>query len=198
LSKEEKRLVSGLVLAGGRARRFGGMDKGLMPLRGRPMITHVLERFAPQVDEVLINANRNLETYRSFGPRVIEDELQGFAGPLAGIQSGLAASGHPLLATVPCDSPWLPGDLVARLLGALSTNQADAAVAKLGARRQPVFALYRRSVLAALKRYLAGDGRKVDGWLATLNVIEVPFDDEAEAFANINTPEDLARTQGSA
>jgi molybdenum cofactor guanylyltransferase len=195
LSKEEKPRVSGLVLAGGRARRFGGTDKGLLPLRGRPMITHVLGCFAPQVDEVLINANRNLETYRSFGPRVIEDEVQGFAGPLAGIQSGLAAASHPLLATVPCDSPWLPGDLVARLLEALSANQADAAVAKLGARRQPVFALYRLGVLPALKRYLAGDGRKVDGWLATLNVVEVSFDDEAEAFANINTPEDLARNE---
>lgn len=198
MSKEQKLLVSGLVLAGGRARRFGGMDKGLMPLRGRPMITHVLERFAPQVDEVLINANRNTETYRGFGPRVIEDEVQGFAGPLAGIQSGLEAAAHPLLATVPCDSPWLPGDLVARLLGALSANRADAVVAKLADRRQPVFALYRRSVLAALKQYLAGDGRKVDGWLATLKVIEVSFDDEAEAFANINTPEDLARAESGA
>ncbi len=195
LTREEKNAVTGLVLAGGRARRFGGSDKGLVAFLGRPMIAHVLERLAPQVEEILINANRNVETYATFGPRVIEDERQDFAGPLAGIQRGLVEATSPLVATVPCDAPLLPRDLVQRLSHALESGEADAAVAKVGTRSQPVFALYRRSVLPTLKDYLARDGRKVDGWHSTLRVVQVPFDDVAESFTNINTPEDLTRAE---
>lgn len=198
MSKGEEPAVTGLVLAGGRARRFGGTDKGLLTFQGRPMISHVLERLAPQVDEVLINANRNVQTYRGFGPRVIEDEVEGFAGPLAGIQRGLTEASHPLLATVPCDAPRLPADLVRRLHQALAAAGADAAVATSGGRTQPVFALYRRSLLPMLNEYLARDGRKVEGWHSTLNVARVPFDDETAAFTNINTPEDLARAEREA
>jgi molybdopterin-guanine dinucleotide biosynthesis protein A len=184
--------ITGIILAGGRGRRMGGVDKGLTPLRGRPMTAWVLERFAPQVDEVLINANQNLEQYRALGCRVIPDEITGFAGPLAGLQRGLAEASHPLVATVPCDSPFLPPDLVARLRGALEERRADLAVARTFEQPHPVFCLCRRGLLPHLEQFLRGGGRKIDAWYASLKVVEVNFDDEAEAFSNINTPEELA------
>jgi molybdopterin-guanine dinucleotide biosynthesis protein A len=183
--------VSGIVLAGGQGRRMGGVDKGLQPLRGKPMVAWVLARLAPQVSEVLINANQNLEAYAKFGHRVVPDAIGGFAGPLAGLHAGLAAASQPLAVTVPCDSPFLPLDLVARLRAALEANGAELAVAKTGEQPHPVFSLVRRSVLDHLSRFLAGGGRKIDAWYATLEVVEVAFDDEAEAFANINTLEEL-------
>jgi molybdopterin-guanine dinucleotide biosynthesis protein A len=183
--------VSGIVLAGGQGRRMGGVDKGLQPLRGRPLVAWVLERLAPQVDEVLINANQNLEAYSKFGHRVVPDAIGGFAGPLAGLQAGLAAAGEELAVTVPCDSPFLPLDLVARLRAALDKSGADLAVAKTGEQPHPVFSLVRRGVRASLEQFLAGGGRKIDAWYAALKVIEVAFDDEAAAFANINTLEEL-------
>jgi molybdopterin-guanine dinucleotide biosynthesis protein A len=181
--------VSGIVLAGGLGRRMGGVDKGLQPLHGRAMIEHVLSRFAPQVDEIVINANQNLERYRSLGYRVVSDQVGGFAGPLAGLHAGLAAVSRPLAVTVPCDSPFLPEDLVARLQRALGAN--DLAVAKTGDQPHPVFALVRRSVAANLEAFLAGGGRKIDAWYASLKVVEVSFDDEADAFRNINTLDEL-------
>jgi molybdenum cofactor guanylyltransferase len=181
--------VSGIVLAGGQGRRMGGVDKGLQMLRGRPMVAWVLERLAPQVDEIVVNANQNLEAYARFGRRVVTDDVGGFAGPLAGLHAGLAAARHPLVATVPCDSPFLPLDLVARLRQALGEH--DLAVAKTGAQPHPVFSLVRRSVHAHLGKFLAGGGRKIDAWYASLEVVEVSFDDEVEAFRNINTREEL-------
>jgi molybdopterin-guanine dinucleotide biosynthesis protein A len=181
--------VSGIVLAGGQGRRMGGVDKGLQMLRGRPMVAWVIERLAPQVDEILVNANQNLEAYARFGYRVVPDAVGGFAGPLAGLHAGLSAAAHPLAVTVPCDSPFLPLDLVARLRGALGAH--DLAVAKTGEQPHPVFSLVRRAVLGHLAEFLAGGGRKIDAWYASLKVIEVPFDDEADAFRNINTREEL-------
>ncbi len=181
--------VSGIVLAGGLGRRMGGVDKGLQPLRGRPMVQWVLERLRPQVDEVLINANQNLETYAGFGHRVVPDDIAGFAGPLAGLHAGMKAAAHPLIATVPCDSPFLPLDLVQRLSGFLQGN--DLAVAKTGEQPHPVFALVRRHCLESLEAFLAQGGRKIDAWYASLKVVEVSFDDEADAFRNINTREEL-------
>lgn len=181
--------VSGIVLAGGQGRRMGGVDKGLQMLRGKPMVAWVLERLTPQVDEIVVNANQNLEAYARFGHRVVTDEVGGFAGPLAGLHAGLAAARHPLVVTVPCDSPFLPLDLVARLRQALGEH--DLAVAKTGDQPHPVFSLVRRSVHAHLGEFLAGGGRKIDAWYASLGVVEVPFDDEAGAFRNINTREEL-------
>ena len=183
--------VSGIVLAGGQGRRMGGVDKGLVHLRGKPMVAWVLERLAPQVGEIVINANQNLEAYAAFGHRVVPDEVGGFAGPLAGLHAGLAAVAHELAVTVPCDSPFLPADLVARLRAALGAN--DLAVAKTGDQPHPVFSLVRRSVHAHLGAFLAGGGRKIDAWYASLKVVEVPFDDEADAFRNINTREELGQ-----
>jgi molybdenum cofactor guanylyltransferase len=181
--------VSGIVLAGGQGRRMGGVDKGLQPLRGKPMAAWVLERLAPQVDEIIVNANQNLEAYARFGHRVVPDAIGGFAGPLAGLHAGLSAARHPLAVTVPCDSPFLPLDLVARLRKALRENEL--AVAKTGDQPHPVFSLVRCSVRAHLEAFLSAGGRKIDAWYATLKVVEVAFDDEAEAFRNINTREEL-------
>ena len=182
-------MVSGIVLAGGQGRRMGGVDKGLQVLSGKTMIEHVIARLAPQVDEIVINANQNIGRYAQFGYPVAPDVTGGFAGPLAGLQAGLQAAAYPLVVTAPCDSPFLPGDLVARLAAALGSRQL--AVAKTGDQPHPVFALVRRDLLAHLTAYLSGGGRKIDAWYASLEVVEVPFDDEAEAFSNINTPEDL-------
>jgi molybdenum cofactor guanylyltransferase len=183
--------VSGIVLAGGLGRRMGGVDKGLQPLHGKPMVAHVLERLAPQVSEIIINANQNLAAYEKFGNRVVRDDIGGFAGPLAGLHAGLKAASHPLAVTVPCDSPFLPGDLVSRLRKSLRENQL--AVAKTGNQAHPVFALVRKDVLQNLEAFLAGGGRKIDAWYASLKFVEVLFDDEADAFRNINTLEELGR-----
>ena len=184
--------VTGIVLAGGQGRRMGGVDKGLQPLRGRAMVEWVIERLAPQVDEIVINANQNLAEYARFGYRVVPDEVGGFAGPLAGLHAGLKSASSPLAVTVPCDSPFLPLDLVARLRAGLEANNAELAVAKTGNQPHPVFALVRTSLRANLEAFLAGGGRKIDAWYAPLKVAEVPFDDEAEAFSNINTRGELA------
>lgn len=183
--------VTGIVLAGGQGRRMGGVDKGLQLLRGRPMIAEVLARLAPQVDEILINANQNLEAYGHFGHRVVPDAIGGFAGPLAGLHAGLCAARHPLALTAPCDSPFLPEDLYARLSGSLNEN--DLAVAKAGDQPHPVFVLVRTRVRQDLEDFLAAGGRKIDAWYARLKVVEVGFDDEADAFRNINTREELDR-----
>ena len=183
--------VSGIVLAGGQGRRMGSVDKGLQLLRAKPMIASVLERLAPQVDEVIINANQNLDTYRGFGHPIVTDEISGFAGPLAGLHAGLKAASRPLVATVPCDSPFLPADLVWRLKKFLGDH--DLAVAKTGDQPHPVFALVRMNLKENLEAFLAAGGRKIDAWYAPLKVIEVSFDDEADAFRNINTLEELDR-----
>ena len=185
--------ITGVILAGGLGRRMGGIDKGLQELRGRPLVAWVVERLAPQVDELLINANQNGERYAAFGHRVVPDQIPDFAGPLAGLHAALSAATHPLVATAPCDSPFLPGDLVSRLFSALTANAADLAVARTFDQPHPVFCLCKREVLPHLTEFLAGGGRKIDRWYATLKVVEVAFDDEAEAFENINTREELGR-----
>jgi molybdenum cofactor guanylyltransferase len=193
--------VSGLVLAGGQGRRMGGVDKGLELLQGRPMIAWVLERLVPQVDEVLISANQNLERYRAFGHPVLTDEVGGFAGPLAGLERGLATARHDLLVTAPCDSPFLPAQLVSRLHQSLAQADAELAVARTGRQPHPVFCLCKKSVHANLRGYLTQGGRKIDTWYAGLKVVEVAFDDAPEAFSNINTRDELeahaARIGGS-
>lgn len=183
--------ITGVVLAGGLGRRMGGVDKGLTLLQGKPFVEWVVSRFAPQVDEVLINANQNPAQYARYGYRVIADEIGGFAGPLAGLQRGLAEARHEWVATVPCDSPFLPPDLVERLYSGLHQAQAQLAVAKTFDRPHPVFCLCRRDVSGHLNAFLGAGGRKIDAWYATLKVAEISFDDQAEAFSNINTREEL-------
>ncbi len=189
--------ITGVILAGGLGRRMGGIDKGLQELRRRPMVHWVVERLAPQVDELLINANQNGERYAAFGHRVVPDQIPDFAGPLAGLHAALSAAAHPLVATAPCDSPFLPADLVSRLFSALTATGADLAVARTFDQPHPVFCLCRRDVQPHLTEFLAGGGRKIDRWYATLKVVEVAFDDKADAFENINTREELGRFEST-
>ena len=193
--------ITGLVLAGGMGRRMGSVDKGLLELHGRPLAAWVIERLRPQVDHLLISANQNIERYAAFGHRVVEDDIPGYAGPLAGLHAGLTAATTPLIATAPCDSPFLPDDLVFRLLAALTASGAGLAVARTFDQPHPVFSLCRREVLPSLTHFLSAGERKVHRWHATLEVVEVAFDDEAGAFENINTHEELGRfeaTRGNA
>jgi len=183
--------VTGLILAGGKGSRMGGVDKGLQAFRGKRLVDHVYERFAPQVGGIIINANQNHEEYRTFGVRVVSDAIGGYAGPLAGLHAGLSVSKRPFLASVPCDSPFLPADLIERLYQRIDETGAELAVAKTGEQPHPVFSLMRRGVCDHLTEFLKSGGRKIDAWYATLNVVEVGFDDEPGAFSNINTREEL-------
>lgn len=183
--------ISGVILAGGMGRRMGGADKGLIEFLGRPMIEHVAERLKPQVGEILINANRELQHYASLGYPVIEDEIGGFAGPLAGLHKAMQVAAHPYVLTVPCDSPLLPHNLVERLMNGLIERDADLAVAKTGMQAHPVFCLCRKALLPNLEAFLKDGGRKIDTWYSTLEVAEVQFSDNVKAFANVNTPEEL-------
>jgi molybdenum cofactor guanylyltransferase len=183
--------VTGVILAGGRGSRMGSVDKGLKLLRGKPMVRWVADRFAPQVAEVLVNANQNIDKYHVLGYKVIPDAIGGFAGPLAGLHRGLSEATHDLVATTPCDSPFLPLDLIARLRAAMDNAGAELTVAKTGDQPHPVFCLCRRTVLPGLTEFLSGGGRKIDAWYSKLKIVEVLFDDQPDAFSNINTEEEL-------
>ncbi len=187
--------ITGIILAGGQGSRMGGVDKGLMALGGRPMAAHVLERLAPQVDELMINANQNAQAWAAFGYPVFGDDIPGFAGPLAGLHAALVRAHHPLVVTAPCDSPFLPADLVARLAAALHARGADLAVARTFDQAHPVFCLCRRALADHLHAFLQGGGRRIDRWYADLDVVEVAFDDEEAAFRNINTRDELAAAE---
>ena len=190
--------ITGLILAGGRGSRMGETDKGLQLFRGKAMVEHVLERFAPQVDETIINANRNLSTYAAYGHRVVPDGIEGFAGPLAGLHVGMQAASSPLIATAPCDSPFLPLNLIARLYDALLAEDADLAVAKTFDQAHPVFCLTKTDLEPHLREFLQSGQRKIDKWYASLNVVEVQFDDNVDAFANINTVNELRQLEPDA
>ena len=180
-----------MILAGGRGSRMGSVDKGLKPLRGKPMVQWVADRIAPQVNEVLINANQNIDKYQLLGYKVIPDAIGGFAGPLAGLHRGLSEASHDLIATAPCDSPFLPTDLIVRLRAAMEKAGADLTVAKTGDQPHPVFCLCRKSVLPGLTDFLSGGGRKIDLWYSKLSIVEVLFDDQPDAFSNVNTLAEL-------
>jgi molybdenum cofactor guanylyltransferase len=182
--------VTGVILAGGRATRMGGVDKGLVSVCGKPMIAWVIELLRPQVAALLVNANRNLDRYREFGCPVIDDGDREFRGPLAGIASGMREAATPLVAFAPCDSPLVCGELVPRLRAALEKGGTRIAVAHDGERLQPVFALLERSLLEDLMRYLDDGGRKIDRWYSEHGYARADFSDVAESFSNINAPEE--------
>lgn len=191
----EARDITGLVLAGGRGSRMGGVDKGLVPFLGQPMARHALDRLAPQVGRVAINANRHVDRYAAMGCPVWPDESGDFPGPLAGLQAGMARCTTPWLATVPCDSPLFPLDVVARLVAALSAADAEIAVVEItedGRRRsQPVFMLAAARLRPSLDRFLMDGGRKVDRWASSHRRVDVHFE-QAAAFVNANSPDELA------
>jgi len=187
--------MTGLVLAGGLARRMGGEDKGLVELLGRPMIEYVLDALRPQVGPVLINANRNLDRYAGFGHPVIPDTLDGYLGPLAGVLAGLRSLKTEFLLTVPCDAPLVAPDLARRMLEACVEAQADVAVATDGQRQQPVFLLLRARVAPGLESYLATGGRKIDAWFGQLRIAEADFSDTPDTFVNVNDPDERQRIE---
>lgn len=189
--------ITGLILAGGKGTRMGHVDKGLQPLRGYPMIMHAITRLAPQVGPMLINANQNLDVYRAMGYPVLPDVIEGFAGPLAGMHAGFMHCLTPYMLSVPCDSPFLPIDLAARLGQALSDGHADVAVAISLGQIHPVFALMRTTVAPHLTTFLANGGRKIDSWYSSLTQVEVNFDDQPDAFRNINTRDELHASEAS-
>ncbi len=187
--------VSGVILAGGEARRMGGSDKGLVTVAGRPMVEYVLESLRPQVDFLLINANRNHDAYTRYGLPVLADALTGFQGPLAGMASALRAVRTPLVVTVPCDSPFVPACLVQRLRDALSASGAEIATAHDGRRMQPVFSLLRVELAESVERFLARGERKIDLWFSGHRTAIADFSDRPETFLNVNTPEEVARVE---
>lgn len=185
-------VISAIILSGGRATRMNCVDKGWVRLQQKPLIQHVIERLTPQVDEILINANREITNYQSFGYKVLQDEIEDFLGPLAGFSLGLKHAKHDYLLTVPCDSPLLPHDLAQRLITALLNNEANIAVASSDGNPHPVFCLCKRNVLPSLSTYLEQGERRVSAWQKSQKYIEVDFSDCSEAYANLNTFEDLA------
>ena len=188
--------ITAVVLAGGRARRMGGEDKGLVEVAGRPMVAHTIDALRPQSAEVLVNANRNADAYRAItGCRVIADTVDGFAGPLAGMASALEASATRLLLTAPCDSPLVAAELGSRLHAAMARDDAEIAVAHDGERMQPVFALLARGLLPDLLAFLAAGERKIDTWYATRHAVTADFSDILDTFLNVNTPQDRDRLE---
>jgi molybdenum cofactor guanylyltransferase len=193
--------ITGVILAGGRGSRMGGVDKGLQNFNGVPLALHTLMRLSPQVGEIMINANRNLSAYESFGVPVWPDatSLGEYAGPLAGFLTALERCETPYLLTVPCDTPLFPHDLVARMAQAFAREDADFAVAAAleedgQLRPQPVFCLMRCGMLESLVRFTQGGGRKIDAWTAQHKTVVVPFDqpgDDAQGFFNANTLTEL-------
>ncbi|OIR04566.1 molybdenum cofactor guanylyltransferase [mine drainage metagenome] len=199
--------ITGVILAGGQGKRMAQsssepntvtVEKGWISFLGIPMIEHVIKRLTPQVNEVIINANREVERYATLGHRVVQDSISGCAGPLAGLHAGMKAAKNSYVLTVPCDSPLLAMDLVNRLSIAMLENNADIAVAKTGEQAHPVFCLCSIDLLQHLEHYLQNGGRKFDAWYSTLNVVEVAFDDKPLAFANINTHKDLIQLESAA
>lgn len=182
--------ITGLILAGGRARRMGGIDKGLVELAGKPMVAYVAESLALQVGTIIINANRNLAEYREWAETVVEDRTGNFDGPLAGVASGLGAATTDLVLTAPCDSPLLTEDLAERMYQGRIAARAEVAVASDGQRLQPVFMLLERRLLSSIESFLAIGERKIDKWFAKHVVAVVDFSDRPDTFLNINSFED--------
>lgn len=188
-SRYPRQEITGVVLAGGRARRMGGEDKGLVQVNGEPMVVHALRGLAPQVGALLINANRNREEYAALGAcDVVADADGDYAGPLAGMASAMEHAATRYILTVPCDSPLLAPDLGERLFAALVAEDAEISVAHDGERLQPVFALLDCALRASIVDYLASGGRKIDTWYAQRRLAHGNLEDCPDMFLNINTP----------
>jgi molybdenum cofactor guanylyltransferase len=193
-------LFSAIILSGGRATRMNGVDKGLVTLQNKPLVQYVIERLKQQVDEILINANREITTYQAFGYPVLPDETDDFLGPLAGFLLGLKHSKHEYVLTAPCDSPLLPLDLAERLCKGMIESHADIAVVTSDGNTHPVFCLMKKCVLPSLQAFLENGERKVSAWQKSQHYVEVDFSDSAledgtSAFTNLNTFEELNRLE---
>ena len=187
--------ITGVILAGGRGSRLGGVDKGLVPLHGRPLIEYAIDALRPQVASLLISANRNRDVYASYGYPVIADVMGDYDGPLAGMLSAMRAAGTAYILTTPCDAPSIPADLARRLGEALIRENAVASAVSLQGRLQPVFALLRRTLADDLEHCLKQGERGAGDWLRRHQAVPVDFSDAAGGFANINTPQELLAQQ---
>ena len=183
---------TGVILAGGQATRMGGQDKGLIEMNHIPMVKYVLDVITPQVGQIIINANRNHERYAEYGWPVIKDEFEGYNGPLAGMASSMRRVKTPWMVTAPCDSPFVPGDLVQRLYSNLIKMQADISVAHDGKRAQPVFVMLKTDLRDSLLDFLNGGERKIDKWFERHTLAVTDFSDKPETFININDRDELA------
>ena len=190
-----KHNVTAVILAGGKGRRMDGKDKGLVELADRPLIEYVIDAIKPQVETIILNANRNQEQYSHYGYPVISDALLDYQGPLAGFISALKSSTTSHIATLPCDGPFLPKDLVERLIFALTNNEAEIAVAHDGDRMQPVYSLIPTTLINSLSSFLDTGERKIDLWYKQHRVALADFSDCPETFRNINTAEQRDRLQ---
>ncbi len=189
--------VEAVILAGGRARRMGGEDKGLVELKGQPMIRYAIDRLQPQTADLMINANRNQQAYEAFGFPVFCDEQEGFHGPLSGMVSALKRTKAGYLLTAPCDCPLLPTDLASRMVAELESQGADMAVASDGERHQPVVLLLKPELLDSMQAFLDAGDRKIDLWYTQHKVAVVSFADQPMAFVNVNTPEQIQQLADS-
>ncbi len=192
------RSITAVILAGGRGQRMGGEDKGLIDLNGKPLIEHVIRGIAPQVESILINANRNQARYQAFGYPVVADSLLDYQGPLAGFIAALETIDTEDMVTLPCDGPLVPPDMVERLYQARRAAQAEIAVAHDGKRMQPVYALIPKRLAESLRRYLDAGDRKIDLWYRNHRVADADFSDIAQTFVNINTLQERDKLEGSA
>ncbi len=170
---------------------MGGHDKGLLSINHRAMIEYVIEKLSPQVDEILINANRNLERYGRFGHTVITDQITGYAGPLAGMAAAIQACESEYILSTPCDGPWVPADLASRLFTQLEREEASLSVAHDGERLQPVFILMHRKLLPSILSYLESGERRLGFWVKQQNPALTDFSDQPELFFNVNSPAEL-------
>ncbi len=186
--------ITGLILAGGQARRMGGMDKGLVEICGEPMCKRVIDLLAPQVGQILVNANRNLERYRAFGVDVISDYLSGYQGPLAGLASGMMTAQTPWVITVPCDGPFLNEDYVSRMTQQLNAG-TNIVVARDSKRLQPTYMLVQTQLLDDLQSFLDSGDRKIDRWFVKHNHATCDFSDSPECFVNINSDDERRQAE---
>ena len=183
--------VTAVILAGGMGRRVGGEDKGLIDLNGKPLIAHVIDAIAPQVDSLFINANRNIEHYESFSYPVISDRKEGFYGPLAGIDAAFAATDKPYLLCVPCDTPMLPLNLLSLLYSALQNSEQAMAIASDAQRQHPVINLMNRSVHQSVMDKLEQNDLKLMKWIESVGYTSVDFSKQPQLLKNLNSPEDI-------
>lgn len=188
--------VTGVILAGGLARRMNNQDKGLVLFHQRPMVSYAIDSIKPLVDQVIINANRNLDAYSQFGLPVVSDQNGNFEGPLAGIFSAMTHTDAELLLVLPCDSPLITTDHLQRLLKAGLDPDIDVAVAFDGERLHPVFLAIKTTLEFSLKNYLDSGERKIDRWLMKHRMTQVDFSDDPEVFVNVNTLAELSALEG--
>ncbi|MBL1321094.1 MAG: molybdenum cofactor guanylyltransferase [Methylophaga sp.] len=187
--------ITGVILSGGKARRMGGNDKGLITFNNKPLIRHVIDILTPQVDDLIINANRNIELYQNFGYPVIADSLEDYCGPLAGMLSAMQSVNSDYILTAPCDAPMISPQYRQRMMETLLNEQADITVASDGKRLQPVFCLIPTRLQDDLAQYLAQGDRKIDLWFEQHKLAVVDFSDQVDSFANVNSPDDISNYQ---